>query len=222
MVHKAPLLKNLQRPAGRLVAPQLMGGSVSQQHPLSLQCLLLGVAWIAVAGPAVAQEPAASCKVRGSFEWLSQRGSPLDSAMVVIGGNVAKVCYSRPSARGRTVFGGLIPYGKAWRTGANEPTVLHLPFPAEVAGVRLDAGRYMLFTVPQPERWVIAIFISDATDPVEMFQTMRSVGEGMVVVESLETHVETFTIRGTTGAAVADLILEWERVRVRIPIRPID
>ncbi len=142
--------------------------------------------------------------------------------MVVIGGNVAKVCYSRPSARGRTVFGGLVPYGKAWRTGANEPTVLHLPFPAEVAGVRLDAGRYMLFTVPQPERWVIAIFISDATDPVEMFQTMRSVGEGMVVAESLETHVETFTIRGTTGAAVAELILEWERVRVRIPIRPID
>ncbi len=195
---------------------------VRQQRPMSLRCLLLGVAWIAVAGQAVAQEPAASCKVRGSFEWLSQRASPLDSAIVVIDGNVAKVCYSRPSARGRTVFGGLVPYGKAWRTGANEPTVLHLPFRAEVAGVQLDAGRYMLFTVPHPEQWVIAIFISDATDPVEMFRTMRSVGEGMVVAESLETHVETFTMRGTTGAAVADLILEWERVRVRIPIRPID
>ncbi len=199
-----------------------MGRAVRQQRPMSLRCLLLGVAWIAVAGQAVAQEPAASCKVRGSFEWLSQRASPLDSAIVVIDGNVAKVCYSRPSARGRTVFGGLVPYGKAWRTGANEPTVLHLPFRAEVAGVQLDAGRYMLFTVPQPEQWVIAIFISDATDPVEMFRTMRSVGEGMVVAESLETHVETFTMRGTTGAAVADLILEWERVRVRIPIRPID
>ena len=95
---------------------------------------------LVLTGSAAAQEPVPACKVQGSHEWLSQRSSPLDSATLVIAGTTAKVCYSRPSARGRVVFGGIVPYNKLWRTGANEPTVLHLPFPAEVAGIRLEAG----------------------------------------------------------------------------------
>src|SRR5439155_26974763 len=94
-----------------------------------------------------------TCEVRGSREWLSHRSSPLDSVILVIGGRTAKICYSRPSARGRVVFGGIIEYGKLWRTGANEPTVLHLSFAGEVAGVQVSKRSGMLFAVSRSSRW---------------------------------------------------------------------
>ncbi len=172
-----------------------------------------------VCGAAAAQDSIPSCQVRGSREWLSQCASPLDSAVIPLEAGTAKVCYSRPSARGRQVFGGIVEYGKAWRTGANEPTVLHLPFTAEVAGVLLQPGRYILFTVPRPNDWLVVFYVSDATDAVEMFQTMRPVGQGTVQLEALTAPVDTFTMRGIGGASEGQLLLEWERVRVRVPIR---
>src|SRR5213595_2516072 len=153
-----------------------------------------------------------TCEVRGSREWLSHRSSPLDSVILVIGGRTAKVCYSRPSARGRVVFGGMIEYGKLWRTGANEPTVLHLSFAAEVAGVPLPKGRYMLFTVPRPAQWQVAIYASEAHDAVEMFRSMRAVGQGVAPTEALMDPVETFTIRGVDGVTEGELLLEWEQL----------
>src|SRR5947207_13738933 len=94
-----------------------------------------------------------TCEVRGSREWLSHRSSPLDSVILVIGGRTAKICYSRPSARGRVVFGGMIEYGKLWRNGANEPTVHHLSFAAEVSGIQQQKGRNMLLTVTWQPQW---------------------------------------------------------------------
>src|SRR5206468_12789508 len=66
----------------------------------------------------------------------------LDSATVEIGGATLKVCYGRPSARGRKIMGGLVPFGEPWRLGANEATTIHVPFAAELAGVRVGAGTY--------------------------------------------------------------------------------
>jgi hypothetical protein len=172
----------------------------------------------AVPALALGQSPLA-CAVRGSQEWLSQRASPLDSATVTLGGRTAKVCYSRPRARGRIVFGELVPYGRPWRTGANEPTILHLPFPAVVAGVRLDPGRYLLLTVPQRGDWTVVINRTTGTDPAEMFAGIEEVGLGIARSEALEDYVETLTIRGTTNSMVAQLIIEWEHTRVRVPIR---
>ncbi len=171
-----------------------------------------------VASPVAAQTPAPSCEVRGSHEWLSQRGSPFDSAVVQVGELTAKVCYSRPSARGRRVFGGLVQWGRAWRTGANEPTVLHLPFHAQVAGVSLAPGRYLLMTVPEETRWTIVFYTAEGTDPATMFQTMEQIGLGPVPVERTAEHVERFTIRGNAEGNTVEFVLEWERVRVRIPI----
>ncbi len=184
--------------------------------------LAIGATLWATGVPAfTVRQSAPACAVRGSHEWLSQRGSPLDSATIIVGSRTAKVCYSRPSARGRVVFGGLVPYGRAWRTGANEPTVLHLPFPADVAGVRLDPGRYVLLTVPQPGDWIVVINRTEGDDPAEMFRNMVSIGQGAARSEPVDDYVATFSMRGNTGGTVAELILEWEHLRVRIPIRPL-
>jgi hypothetical protein len=158
-----------------------------------------------------------ACNVRGSQQWLSSRRSFLDSVTA----GVAKICYSRPSARGREVFGGIVPFGKAWRTGANEPTTLQLSTSAEIAGVRLAAGRYVLMTVPGPARWGIAFYRTDATDdPVHMFRSMVLVGQGVAMVEALDEVVDPFRIRVQDGTTGPDFLLEWERLRVRVPVRP--
>ncbi len=179
----------------------------------------IGLALTFLGRSLVAQTPSPNCKARGSHEWLAHRSSPFDSATVSIAGRTAKICYSRPSARGRLVFGSTVPYGMLWRTGANEPTVLHLPFAAEVAGVRLQPGRYLLLTVPRPESWIIAFYTANSDDSGEMFRTMSQVGQGVASTEPLENPIETFTIRGTDGSDRAELLLEWQHVRVRIPVR---
>lgn len=167
--------------------------------------------------PAHAQNLA--CPWPGPPELLTDRPSPPDSTLFSIGSRTVKVCYSRPSARERQVYGELVPYGRTWRTGANEPTMLNLPVPAEVAGVRLEAGTYLMLTIPQSSGdWTILFNTSDAP-PDEMFDNMTEVARGTAPVEPLDDHVEMFTIRGTDAATAAALLLEWERLRVRVPIR---
>jgi Protein of unknown function (DUF2911) len=75
---------------------------------------------------------------------LEGRLSPFDSTLVIIGRDRAKVCYGRPSMRDREIFGGLVPFDTLWRTGANEPTTIHLPFAASIAGLAVQPGSYTL------------------------------------------------------------------------------
>ena len=150
-------------------------------------------------------------------EVLTPLPSPPDSTILRAGATTLKVCYSRPSVRGRRIFGEVVEYGKPWRTGANEPTFLFLSGPAEIAGVRLETGRYILMTVPGPDRWTILLSTSTAPTPVQMFGALVEVGRGQVPVERLDTPVERLTITAATGPQPG-LLLEWEHVRVRLPV----
>src|SRR5205823_7308438 len=94
--------------------------------------LLIGVT-IAAAPTGVSQAGPFTCWIRGPANELAGRPSPLDSTSVEIGGATLKVCYGRPSARGRRIMGGLVPFGEPWRLGANEATTIHVPFAAELA-----------------------------------------------------------------------------------------
>jgi hypothetical protein len=166
----------------------------------------------------IGQTLGSPCGVRGSAEWLSTRASPLDSTVLTVGTQSAKLCYSRPSARGRAVVPDLVEYGKAWRTGANEPTTLHLTSVAEVAGIRLAAGRYVIMTVPGQEQWRIQFNTTEATEPVEMFRSLVAIGLGSANAERLPEPVERFTIRSTNDSAGPAFLVEWGHFRVRIPV----
>ncbi|MGH7465104.1 MAG: DUF2911 domain-containing protein [Longimicrobiales bacterium] len=152
------------------------------------------------------------------------RQSPYDSVTVDVEGQVLRICYGRPSAQGREIFGGLVPYATLWRTGANEPTILHLPFDAEIAGLRVPPGSYSIYTVPQASgEWELIINRSTSqwghpgsyTDEVRA----QELGRAPIRTERMDQAVETFTIRGEPAAGGADLLLEWERTRARIPVR---
>ena len=177
------------------------------------------VVLLLTASAAHAQEP--PCPWPAAPSELMDRPSPPDSTWVDLGPANAKVCYSRPSARGRTIFGELVPFESAWRTGANEPTMLHLPVRAEVAGVALDPGTYILMTIPTPQSWIVTINTTDVTDTSEMFANLTEVGRGTVPVEQLGEHIEMLTLRDADSEADPALVIEWERTRVRVPIVPL-
>jgi hypothetical protein len=155
---------------------------------------------------------------------LSARKSPLDSVSFTVGGKAAKVCYGRPSLRGRTMLGGeAVPYGKLWRTGANEPTMIHTTGPLTIAGLKVPAGSYSLYTVPGATEWDVIVnrSISQWGEESNYTEEVKSkeIGRAKVKAEKLPAKVETFIIRPdpATGDASA-LVLEWQDAQVRIPV----
>jgi len=171
-----------------------------------------------------AQVPAGACTHRGTAADLAHRLSPLDSVQLAVDGCTIKICYGRPSARGRTLLGGNNPFGEPWRLGANEATRLTLPFAAEVAGVRVEPGTYSLYVVPGRTSW--EVHVNRAVDrwgiPIDSQVVSQDVGKGTVPVEALAQHVEQLTLSLVAGAgagAPVELVVEWEKARVRIPIK---
>ncbi len=87
----------------------------------------------------------------------AKRPSPPAVAEGTIDGVKVKVDYSTPSAKGRKMLGGIEPYGKVWRTGANETTSIEFSSPVKIEGQEVPAGKYALFTIPGNDEWVIII-----------------------------------------------------------------
>lgn len=85
------------------------------------------------------------------------RASPAARVTQRIGVTDVTFDYHRPGVKGRPVWGGLVPYGEVWRTGANERTTLTVSHDVRVEGEPLPAGRYGLLTIPGPERWTVIL-----------------------------------------------------------------
>jgi len=151
--------------------------------------------------------------------------SPQDSVSFAAGGAMVKVCYSRPSARGRTMIGGeAVPYGRVWRTGANEPTMIHTTGHLVIAGIHVDAGTYALYTVPGEREWEVIVNRSHAQWGHESTYTdsvrAQEVGRGRVPAQRVDQVIEQFTIHAEPDRdGNATLMLEWEHTRVAIPVQ---
>jgi hypothetical protein len=162
-----------------------------------------------------------------NWGWLPAwqlRSSPLAALRFELGGAGVRLCYGRPALRGRRMLGGpRVPFGRLWRTGANEPTVLISSIPLEVAGLRIPAGRTSIYTIPGPESW--EVILNAATSQwgleSEYSSEVRARELGRVILPSDSGEVvERLTINAEPrdGDAV-DLVLAWNFTRLRIPIR---
>lgn len=155
---------------------------------------------------------------------LEGRASPYDSAMVAVGEGTAKICYGRPSLRGREMIGGeAVPYGQLWRTGANEPTTLHINVPARIAGLDVAPGSYALYTIPEPGlEWTLIVNRSTSQWGHESQYTeeiqAQELGRVQVPVEAMDQQVEQLTLRPDERRQ--GILLEWQNSRAFIPIEP--
>lgn len=174
-----------------------------------------------VGGDAPLQQVAVACSPSENMP-VAGRSSPYDSTAFNVAGQRSLVCYGRPSVRERTIFGGLVPYGQIWRTGANEPTVIHLPVAASIAGIDVEPGSYSLYTVPGEQEWEVVVNASTSQWGIEsQYSSVESqeVGRATVPAESTDGPVEVFEIQAEQQGDAAELVLEWENTRVRIPVQ---
>ena len=191
--------------------------------PLALLTALATPATGAVGQRSAAEVLEPACWVRGEYSDLELRASRFDSVSAAFGGGTAKLCYSRPWKLGRPIMGRLVPYGKPWRLGADEATAIYLPASATIAGVAVEPGWYSLYAIPAERRWEIVVNRATRRWGVPIDEAVRAaeVGSGTVPAESLPSSAEmlTATLEPVSQGGV-DLRFDWDRTRVRIPIRP--
>ena len=164
-----------------------------------------------------------ACIVMG--RGVEGRRSPLDSVTFAVQGSPVKICYGRPAARGRTMIGSeRVPYGRLWRTGANEPSMIHTTVPLTIAGIEVAAGSYSLYTVPGEKEWQVIVNRSISQWGHERYYAgevaAQEIARAPVKREQAGTYIEVFTIRAeATPEGNATLLLEWEDMRVRVPVK---
>jgi hypothetical protein len=128
--------------------------------------------------------------------------------------------YSRPSMKGRSIFGGLLPGGEMWRTGANKNTTIKFSENVKIAGKELKAGTYALFTVPNPTSWDV-IFYTD-TENWGLPETWDAAKEAVrfkVTPQSLPFDLETFMMDvGNLRNDACSIGLGWERTWVSFDV----
>ncbi len=133
---------------------------------------------------------------------------------------IVRVTYSRPEMKGREIFGKLVPYGKVWRTGANEATEIKFYQDVELAGEKVKAGTYSLFTVPGEKEWTI--ILSSDLDYWGAFSYKQANDVLRVTAHATETAnaVENFIIQfQSTGENQGVMKLAWAKTVVEVPFK---
>lgn len=150
-------------------------------------------------------------------EAQQERLSPLDSVTAVVKGAEIAIQYGRPSVRGREIFGGLVPWNRVWRTGANEATHIRTSADLRMADATIPAGRYTLYTIPGPDGWTLIVNEQTGQWGTEYHQE-RDLARVPMRGTGLESPVETFTISVSEGTESDGILaMEWERTRAWVP-----
>ena len=155
----------------------------------------------------------------------SQRPSPPAQAVFHFAdGKIVTVDYSSPRAKGRKIFGGLVPYGQVWRAGANEATTITTDTAVTVGGKSMPAGTYTLFTIPNADKWTLIISKTTKNDKGGPLWGTNYAGEAQdlartgMKVSSLPAPVEIFTIALDKVGNGASLRMDWETTRASVEI----
>ncbi len=148
------------------------------------------------------------------------QASPTATLKQHIGLTDIEINYSRPSMKGRVIFGGLVPYGEVWRTGANSSTKISFSTPVKLNGNTIPAGKYALFTIPGETEWTI--ILSKNTNGFGAFGYKPDedlVRFKVTPVTLADTKIETFVIEFNhirDESALLELV--WEKTVVPIKL----
>jgi hypothetical protein len=128
--------------------------------------------------------------------------------------------YSSPAVKGRAIWGGLVPYDELWRTGANAATKLTVSRDFTFGGKAVPAGSYSLFTIPGKSSWTVILNGKPDLSGTNGYDEKNDVARVTVTPETLAASRErmTFLFADATESG-ANLDLEWERMRVRVPVQ---
>jgi hypothetical protein len=147
--------------------------------------------------------------------------SPFSKISQQVGLTEVTLQYSRPSAKGRVVFGELVPYDKVWRTGANRATRITFKEVAKIGGKKIQPGEYAIYTIPNQGYWTIIIHANTSLRSIAggAYKPSNDVFRFELVPEKNNNYVETFTCQFSevkTNSLMLDIT--WENTLISIPI----
>ena len=132
---------------------------------------------------------------------------------------IVKVYYSRPNKAERAVFGGIVPFGKVWRVGANEAVEFKAYKDLTIGGEKLTAGTYSLFAIPGETEWIIIINSDLDYWGAFKYDESKDVIRFTVESKSIPEVLEAFSIRfADLGNNTAIMSMGWDQTMVEIPI----
>jgi hypothetical protein len=131
-----------------------------------------------------------------------------------------EVVYSRPSMRGRVIFGGLLAFGEVWRTGANTATKITFSTPVKFGGTEVPAGSYALYSIPGRTEWTVILNQVTGQWGAYTYDAKNDIARVTAAPASLPSPVETFTIGldDLANESAATLSLTWENTRVSVKL----
>jgi tetratricopeptide (TPR) repeat protein len=145
--------------------------------------------------------------------------SPVQTIKQDFGIGSIEIKYSRPSVRGRKIFGDLLPYGQLWRTGANAATTIKFTEPVEINGTKIDTGTFALYTIPGEKTWEVIINKGTSNWGTDGYKETEDIARFKVETSRLKSPVETFTINFTDITPQScNLQLMWEKTALNLGI----
>lgn len=149
----------------------------------------------------------------------SKRPSPPAKAWVDFGGGATiTVDYSSPKVKGRKIYGGLVPYGKIWRAGANEATTFVTTADITMAGKAVLAGSYTLFTIPNEDKWMLVLSKKTGEWGTAYPGESEDLARIDMKVSKLPSLAEDFKISFDKAGMGATMNLDWENTRASVEI----
>lgn len=150
---------------------------------------------------------------------FAQKPSPPASATCKFAdGKSIKVDYSSPRAKGRKIYGGLVPYGEVWRTGANDATSFVTDADVTIGGKDVPAGKYTMFTVPNADNWKLIINKKTGEWGIPYKYESDELTRADMSVSKTAAPVENFTISFHEMGTGCHMYLDWENTRSTIEI----
>lgn len=143
--------------------------------------------------------------------------SPASSASCAFqDGKTISTSYSSPRLRGRKMVGGIDPYGKPWRAGAQEATTFETTANLEVDGKAVPAGNYTIFAIPNPDQWTLIISKKTGEWGIPYPGEQYELGRYDMKVSTLPSSVEDFTISYIPHGAACTMHMDWATTRASI------
>jgi hypothetical protein len=170
---------------------------------LAVACLTLGL--MAVLGSAQMDK--------------ASRPSPAAKASCTLAdGKTITIDYSSPRAKGRKIYGGLVPYGEVWRAGANEATTFVTTTDLMVGGAHMPAGSYTIFAIPNKDKWALVVSKKTGEWGTAYPGPSEDLARIDMKVSALLAAVENFTIAFDKTAGGCTLRMDWEMTRASVDI----
>jgi hypothetical protein len=190
-------------------------GRAERRAPLSLSFCVLPAICAAAMAVALAPGTIFAADEKVEFPAASQHAIVKQR----VGLTDVEVDYSRPNKNNRQIFGGLVPFDKPWRTGANQPTKIKTSAPVKLSGKEIPAGEYVLYTIPGANEWTIVLSKNLTAQSLADHKPEDEAARLTAKPVALASPAETFTIGfEDLRTDAATLYLEWDSTRVPVKL----